>query len=59
MCKIGGVLYVRAVYFETLLFDSQKLKTFGLELQTMQMFILILLFIHITNCFKKIIIKDR
>lgn len=39
MCKISGVLYVRAVYFETLLFDFQKLKTFGLELQTMQMFI--------------------
>lgn len=39
MCKIGGVLYVRAVYFETLLFDFQKLKTFGLELKNMQMFI--------------------
>lgn len=32
---------MRAVYFETLLFDFQKLKTFGLELQNMQMFILI------------------
>lgn len=52
MCKISGVLYVRGVYFETLLFDFQKLKTFGLELcKCLFQFIL---FIKITNCFKKI-----
>lgn len=40
MYNIGRVLYMRAVYFDTLLFDFLKLKTFDLELQTMQMFIL-------------------
>lgn len=41
MYNIGKVLYVSAVHFETLLFDFIKFKTFDLELQTMQMFILI------------------